>query len=237
MGLQKRVVIITGATGYLGKVVAHRFAQEGARLALFGTNAQRLESLAQSLNLPGEGVLAFQVDLRDNSLTKAAVDAVVEKFGRVDIWLHFVGGWIGGKKVVEAGVGEVDEMLQQHLWTTFHLAQAVVPQLVSNHWGRIVVVSSPTAVHPPAKSSPYAVGKAAQEALILALAQEVKDAGVTANILQVRTIDEKHERDSQPTLKNASWTTPEEILAAILYLCSDESQVVTGARIPLYHAD
>lgn len=99
------------------------------------------------------------------------------------------------------------------------------------------MVSSPTAVHPPAKSAPYAVGKAAQEALILALVQEVKDAGVTANILQVRTIDAKHERDRQPTLKNASWTTPEKILSAILYLCTDESQVVNGARIPLFGAD
>jgi NAD(P)-dependent dehydrogenase (short-subunit alcohol dehydrogenase family) len=66
------------------------------------------------------------------------------------------------------------------------------------------------------------------------LAQEVKETGVTANILQVRTIDAKHERDSQPTPKNAAWTTPEEILPAILYLCSDEAQVVNGARIPLY---
>jgi NAD(P)-dependent dehydrogenase (short-subunit alcohol dehydrogenase family) len=237
MDLRNRVVIITGATGNLGKVVALRFAQEGARLALFGTDAQRLGDLTSALNLKAENVLPYQVDLRDRDQTMAATAAVIDKFGHADIWLHFVGGWIGGKPVVETSAGDIEEMLQQHLWTTFHLAQAVVPQMVSNHWGRVIVVSSPTAIHPPPKRAPYAVGKAAQETLILALAQEVKDAGVTVNILQVSTIDVNHERDRQPTPKNASWTTPEEILSAILYLCSDEAQAVNGARIPLFHAD
>jgi NAD(P)-dependent dehydrogenase (short-subunit alcohol dehydrogenase family) len=78
------------------------------------------------------------------------------------------------------------------------------------------------------------VGKAAQEALTLAIAKESAGSGVTANILQVRTIDADRERDRNPSGKNASWTTPEEITAAILYLCSDEAGVVNGARIPLY---
>lgn len=76
----------------------------------------------------------------------------------------------------------------------------------------------------------------AQEALMLTLARELVGSGVTANILQVRTIDAKYERDEQPMPKNANWTTPEEITAAILYLCSDEAHVVNGARIPLYCA-
>lgn len=77
-------------------------------------------------------------------------------------------------------------------------------------------VTQSWSLHPPAKSAPYAVGKAAQEALILALAQESKDAGVTANILQVRTINVKPERDCQPLPKNASWTTLDEILSVTL---------------------
>jgi NAD(P)-dependent dehydrogenase (short-subunit alcohol dehydrogenase family) len=81
---------------------------------------------------------------------------------------------------------------------------------------------------------PYVVGKAAEEALVLTVAKEVARTGVTANVLQVRTIDAKHERDREPTPKNANWTTPEEIAAAIMYLCSDDAHVINGARIPLY---
>jgi NAD(P)-dependent dehydrogenase (short-subunit alcohol dehydrogenase family) len=98
----------------------------------------------------------------------------------------------------------------------------------------VVVVSSPQASNPPANNGPYAAAKAAQEALIMTLAREVAGSGVTANALQVRTIDVNHERDRERTSKNASWTTPEEIAAAIIYLCSDEARVVNGARIPLY---
>jgi NAD(P)-dependent dehydrogenase (short-subunit alcohol dehydrogenase family) len=129
---------------------------------------------------------------------------------------------------------DLSNMVNQHVWTTFYLAQAFVPHLVANHWGRVAVISSPSATTPAANGAPYAAAKAAQEALIMTLAREVAGSGVTANVVQVRAIDTNHERDRERTSKNASWTTPEEIAATILYLCSDEAQVVNGARIPLY---
>jgi NAD(P)-dependent dehydrogenase (short-subunit alcohol dehydrogenase family) len=155
---------------------------------------------------------------------------VTDKFGHADILLHLVGGWTGGKTIVEFDARETEEMLHQHLWTTFHLAQAFVPIFIANHWGRIIVISSPLATQPTAKSAPYAIAKAAQETLMLTLAQELKDTGVTANVLQVRTIDAKS-KDGQA---HPNWTMPEEIVTAMQYLCSDQAQVVNGARIPLY---
>jgi NAD(P)-dependent dehydrogenase (short-subunit alcohol dehydrogenase family) len=224
MSLEKRVAVITGATGNLGRVVAKHFAEQGARLALLGTNTERLAQLTRELNLNAERAFTHSVDLRNSHATQAAAKAVIAQFGRVDILLNLVGGWTGGKAVAQVAASDVDDMLQQHLWTTFHLAQAFVPHLVANQWGRVIVVSSPTATYPPAHASPYAIAKAAQEALMLTLAQELKHSGVTANILQVKAIDTQHE---QP--KTASWTTPEEIAATILYLCSDEAQGVNGA--------
>jgi NAD(P)-dependent dehydrogenase (short-subunit alcohol dehydrogenase family) len=80
------------------------------------------------------------------------------------------------------------------------------------------------------------VGKAAEETLMLTLSEELKNSGVTANVLRVRSIDVEHKREREPSPKNASWTTPEEIAVALLYLCSDEANRVNGARIPLYGA-
>lgn len=125
-------------------------------------------------------------------------------------------------------------MLQQHLWTTFYVVQAFVPHLAANGWGRIMAVSSPAATRPGAKGVAYAAGKAAQEALLLTLAQELAGSGVTANLLVVRAIDAQHRRDSERTAETAAWTTPEEIASAIVYLCSDAAGVVNGAHIPLY---
>lgn len=234
MSIENRVAVITGATGGLGRVVTQRLAEAGARLALLSTDTARLEGLAQELGLSPDRTLLHAVNLGDLAATQAAADAVMAKFGRADILVHLVGGYAGGKPVVETPGEDVSNMLQQHVWTTFHLIQAFVPRLAANGWGRVIAISSPNASRPPANGAPYAIGKAAQEALMLTLAQEVKDAGVTANVIVVKKIDVAHERDRAPTPKNASWTTPEEIASMILFLCSDEAQMVNGARIPLY---
>jgi NAD(P)-dependent dehydrogenase (short-subunit alcohol dehydrogenase family) len=116
-------------------------------------------------------------------------------------------------------------MLDQHVWTTFHLFQAFAPQMVKNGWGRVITVSPSTVSHPPAKRGPYTAAKAAQENLVLTLAAELKEQGVTANIIQVYAIDEEN---------SGKGTTPGEIVAAMSYLFSEEAAKVNGARIPLY---
>lgn len=234
MGLENRTAVITGATGGLGRVVTRRLAESGAQLVLSGSNDAKLDTLARELSLADRRWLPSAADLTEAGAAQRLLDAALAKFGRVDILLHFVGGWMGGKPVAQVSAADVSTMLQQHLWTTFYLAQAFCPHLAASGWGRIVVVSSPAAGAPPANGLPYSVGKSAQEALIATLAEELKGTGVTANVLRVRSIDVKHERDSQPSAKNAAWTTPEEIAEAVLYLCSDAAGVVNGARIPLY---
>jgi NAD(P)-dependent dehydrogenase (short-subunit alcohol dehydrogenase family) len=232
--MHDRVAVITGATGGLGRVVARRLAEAGARLALMSTSPDKLAELARELNLPKARYLTAAVDLTGPDAAQEAARAVLAQFGRADLLLNFVGGWIGGKAVAEVEAREVAQMLDRHLWTTFHLAQAFLPSMLAQQWGRIVVISSPTASHPPARRAPYAVGKAAQEALMLTLAEELKDTGVTANLLVVSTIDAKHERAQARRPDMPAWTTPEEIASMILYLCSDESRTINGARIPMY---
>jgi NAD(P)-dependent dehydrogenase (short-subunit alcohol dehydrogenase family) len=112
--------------------------------------------------------------------------------------------------------------------------RAFVPHLLAGGWGRVIMIGSPLAARPNARGGPYAIGKAGQEALMLALAQELRGTGVTANLLQARTIDAKREKLSAPTAANASWTTPEELLAAVLFLLSEEAGTISGARIPLF---
>ena len=173
-------------------------------------------------------------DLTEPDAAYAAARAVVERFGRADVFLNLIGGFTGGKEVVELMPDDLSSMLRQHVWTTLYLAQAFVPHMLANRWGRFLVISSPRALSPQGRNAAYTVGKAGQEVLTLSLAQELKDTGVTANIILVRSIDVDHRRDREPTPDNASWTTPEEIAAAIMYLCSDEAHTVNGARIPLY---
>jgi NAD(P)-dependent dehydrogenase (short-subunit alcohol dehydrogenase family) len=234
MALEERLAIITGATGGLGSRVTQTLASLGVNLALLDRESDRLAALAASLDLPGSRILTRTIDLLDPSATASAAAAVAAKFGRADILLHLVGGWTGGKTLLEAGADQLTFMLNQHIWTSFNVIQAFVPLLVKNGWGRIVMISSPFASRPVAKGGPYAIGKAGQEALLLTLSQELKGTGVTANLLQAKTIDTKREKVSTPSAENSSWTTPEELTASILYLLSDEATTVNGAKIPLY---
>ncbi len=236
MTLKDRVAIITGASGGLGRVLVRQFAERDARLALLDRNPEQLRQLVLDLKLTEDRYLLSAPDLTDPQATRAAANDVMAKFGRADILLNLVGGFTGGKTVVELAEDDLSNMLQQHVWTTFYLAQAFVPHLAANRWGRFLVISSPRALDPRGNNAAYAIGKAGEEVLTLSLAQELKDTGVTANVILVRSIDVEHKRDEEPTPENASWTTPEEIASAIMYLCSDEAHMVNGARIPLYGA-
>ena len=229
-----RVVVITGATGGLGQVVARRFGALGHRIVLVGSHPNRLADLMRELNLPAEKVMDFAADLTQPEAADKLRQAVGDKFGRVEILLHFVGGWMGGKALEEVTADEVAAMVSQHVWTTFYLAQAFIPGMRQKGWGRLIVISSPVAGTPPARNLPYTVGKSGQEAMVLTLAEELKYSGVTANIIRVRTIDINHERETAPSAKNVFWTTPEEIASAIEFLCSDDGATVNGARLPLY---
>jgi len=234
MSLQDRVVIITGAAGGLGQVAAGAFAQQGAQLVLVGRGREKLADLAAALDRTQARVLTHAAQLTEPEAASAVAEAAMRKFGRIDVLLHLVGGWIGGRRIGQLDPREIDVMLQQHLWTSVYLARAVVPHMRSRGWGRVIAVSSPTASNPGAERAPYAIGKAAQEALMLTLAQELKGSGVTSNLVLVKTIDTGGERNSCPNAENADWTTPQEITATLLHLCTDEAERINGARIPLY---
>jgi NAD(P)-dependent dehydrogenase (short-subunit alcohol dehydrogenase family) len=218
----------------LGSVVSRDLAASGWRLALIGSRLAPLDALGGELGVDTDRWLAVDADLRQAEAAAAAVKTVVDRFGRADALVHLVGGYHGGESVVDVRDAEVGAMLSQHLWTTLNMVRAVVPRMTDAGWGRIVAVSSPHASTPGKAVAPYAIGKAAQEALLGGLAREVAGTGVTVNMVLVRTIDVEHKRDAEPSPKTASWTTPEEISAVLGDLLSDDGRAVNGAKIPLY---
>lgn len=229
-----RVILIAGASGAAGEATARRFAGQGYRLVLTGRDYDRLRALSGGLGLAEDRLLLQTGDVSTLAGANAAVQSAIEKFGRLDVLVNLVGGWTGGKSVVETALEDIDSMLRQHFYSTLHLSRAALPGMLERGWGRVVVVSSPAAGSPSVGSVAYAAGKAAQETLILAIAEEVKGSGVTANVLRVKMIDAKGEKLNAPTAKNAFWTTPEEIAETAVFLCSEAGGMVNGARLPLY---
>ena len=228
-----RVALVTGATGTLGRVAAAALAADGLRLGLAGTDRGRLEALAHDLSLADEDWVPAIGDLSSADAARDVVATVEARFGRIDVALHLVGGWAGGATLVDLEPATLATMIDQHLWSTFHVVRAVVPGMTSRGWGRIVAVTSAFTTAPAAKSVAYVAAKSAQETLLRVLAREVAGDGITVNTIAVRKIDADHERETAPSSKNAGWATPEEIVSAMRFLCSDAAVAVNGQRIAL----
>ncbi len=231
--MNERVFVITGATGATGRAAAHTLAERRASVVLVGTDQSKLDTLARDLNLPAARFLTLTADLRNADAVHSAAEAVNAKFDRVDGLIHLVGGWAGGKTIAETPVNDFESMLSQHAWTTFYLFKEFSPLLAKNKWGRVIIVSASTATNPQGKTSAYTAAKAAQENLVLNLAAELKESNVTANIIQVKSIDVSGSGNPSTGSGRAA-TTPDEIVASMIYLCSDEASQINGARIPLF---
>jgi len=232
--LRDRVVLITGATGSLGTTVARTFAETGARLALTSRSAGGLEQLVAALRVPAERTMTVAGDATQPDQVERLIGAVEARLGGIDVLLNTVGGWRGGKRVGETPLEEWEHMMALNLHSAFHFSRQVLPRMLETGWGRIVHVSSKTAVHPRAKQVGYAVSKLALIALTETIALEVKGTGVTANVILPSTIDTPDNREMMPKADPSQWVETGQIAAMMRFLCSEAGAAINGARIPMY---
>ena len=228
-----RVVAITGATGGLGRTAASAFAGDGWLVGALGTDAGRLTTLAADLGLADGQWAPGVADLRNVDAATAAFGSIAETIGPVDALLHVVGGYAGGQTLTEVDPETLEDMLEQHVWSTFHAVRAVLPGMLERRWGRIVAVVPVITATPVARQGPYTAAKAAKEALIKTVARETAGTGVTANLIAVKAIDAEWVRDREPSPRTAAWSTPTEIVDTMRWLCSDAAASVNGQRIAL----
>ena len=229
---QGKVIAISGAAGGLGPTVVRAFFEAGASLAVAGRSEQKLARLLDSLGVPPDRRLATGGDLGDAAAARAWAEAVQAKFGRVDAVLHLVGGYKGGASLTEISLAEWNELSAMLVGTTLCVVRAFAGTL-KNGGGRFVGVTSPKAQSPTAKSALYAMAKAASDALILALADDLRGSGSTANLVVVDSIDIPETRGSESRKPYGKSTPAEEVAAAMLFLCSDAAATINGVRLPL----
>ncbi len=222
----QKIVAISGAAGGLGPIVARAFFEAGASLAVAGRSAERLDQLLESVNVPADRRLSSAVDLGDPEGAQAWAEAVLAKFGRVDVVLHLVGGYKAGSSLADISLSDWMDLQGMLVGTTLNVVRAFAGALRKGG-GRFIGVTSPKAQAPTAKSALYSMAKAASDALVLALADELKGTGATANLIMVDSIG------SDPQKPYGKSTPPEQIAAAMLFLCSDGAVTINGVRLPL----
>ena len=219
-----KVIVVTGASGALGKVVVEAALARGARVAGIDHAPTLVPATAGRLELGG-------VDLTDAAQAGKAIDAVVSHFGRLDALVNIAGGF-----AFEA-VAEGDPRTWQHMYalnvlTALNTSQSAIPHLAAASAGRIVNVGAMGALQAGAGMGPYAASKAAVHRLTEALAAEWKGR-ITVNAVLPSTIDTAANRASMPKADFTKWVTPQELADVILFLTSDAASAVTGALLPV----
>jgi 3-oxoacyl-[acyl-carrier protein] reductase len=219
-----KVILVTGASGALGKVVAETALARGAKVAGVDHAKSQIADTSDRIELGG-------VDLADAVQAREAIDAVAARFGGLDVLIN-VAGAFSFETVAEGDPKTWQRLYAINVLTALNASRAAIPQLVKSSAGRIVNIGAIGALQASAGMGPYAASKAGVHRLTEALAAELKGK-VTVNAVLPSTIDTPANRAAMPKADFAKWVTAEELANVILFLAGDSASAVTGALLPV----
>jgi 3-oxoacyl-[acyl-carrier protein] reductase len=239
MSLRNRVALITGGSRGIGRGIALRLAQDGARVALaYRTNKSAAQMALRQLQAAGADCVAVETDISDPARAEQLVKTVVDRFGRLDVVVNNVGDFRWGT-LAESSVEDWERVFTSNLMTVFYVCRVALPQMRKGRWGRIVNLGAVGAERAfgQAKISAYAAAKAAVVALSRSLALEEAKNGITVNVVNPSSIDEKDlTLDEARRIKDARFPigrppTVDDVAAAVAFFASEEAEYVTGQVI------
>lgn len=227
--------LVTGASGGIGSAVAQALAGQGARLAVSGSNAAKLDAFRASL---GGDHVALPCDLSDAAAVDALVPGAVEALGKLDIVVNNA-GVTRDNLVMRMKDDEWDQVIRVNLEAAFRIARAAARPMMKARFGRIISVTSVVGTTGNPGQANYAASKAGLVGMSKALAQELASRGITVNCVApgfIRTAMTDVLPDAQKDALNARIPAGHmgdgaDIGAAIVYLASREAGYVTGQTL------
>lgn len=224
-----KVVVVTGAGGNIGQVVARRFAAEGAKVVLVGRSEGELSAIAQEL-----GGIVGVADVTDPASLDALVKQVEGSYGKIDVLAHTVGGYNAGTPVHESGLDVWDKMMNLNARSVYVSCGRVAKHMVDNNInGRIIAILAKNAYKGTPNHGAYSASKAAAQRVLESMAAELGKLGITVNAIVPSTIDTPQNRAGSPNADYSKWVKPEEIADAILFLAADESRAINGVSLDI----
>ncbi|MBZ5540462.1 MAG: SDR family oxidoreductase [Acidobacteriia bacterium] len=239
MGLQNRVALITGGSRGIGRGIALRLGQEGARVAIaYRSNKAAAQQTLRQLQSMGVDCVAVETDITVAARAEQLVQTVAERFGRLDVLVNNVGDFRWGL-LGESSVEEWQGVFSSNVMSVLFMSRAALPQMRRGRWGRIINLGAVGAERAfgQAKISAYASAKAAVVAMSRSLALEEAKNGITVNVVNPSNIDEKELTLSEARrIRDARFPigrppTGEDVAAAVAFFASEEAEYVTGQII------
>ncbi|HET7108162.1 MAG TPA: SDR family NAD(P)-dependent oxidoreductase [Candidatus Acidoferrum sp.] len=224
--MKDKVVFITGANGGLGTSVTHAFLRQGARVV----GASRRIKAA---DFPHPNFEAMALDFSKLEEIKRGVAKIADRYGRLDVLVHVLGGFAGGPSVAETSDEMWEEMQNINLTTAFQVFRETIPHLRKSGSGRLIAIGSLTAAQPRANLGAYVTFKAALAVLVQTVALENADAGLTANVILPGTMDTPTNRKSMPDADFSKWAKTEDVADLVLSLANEQAGRLSGLAIPI----
>ncbi len=233
--MSARVILITGANGGLGQAIARAFLQESsANFVWLGVRTRREQADKLVQENPGR-CSGITLDVTVTASWKQAVDEILARDKRLDVLVNNAGTH-EDSLLATMPPESWDRVLATNLDSVFHGCQAVLPTMISQRSGRIVNVSSLSALLAPAGQANYAAAKAGVVALTQSLAKEVARIGITVNAICPGFVETEalahlageDRKAAQMRIPMRRFGRPEEVAAAIRFLASSEAGYITG---------
>jgi len=236
--LDGKVALISGASRGIGRGIALRMGQSGARVVVnYRTHPDEAEEVVAEIRDAGSDALVYGADVSDRDAVDAMVVAAVEQFGRLDIVVSNA-YYSKREPFLDLELEGARRTLDVTFWGAFHMAQAGARQMVKQgDGGAILFISSVLSNIPFPTSLPYNSAKAGINQMSATIANELTDHRIRANVITPGYIDTPGERQyaTEEQIREAATTlpwkrlgTPEDIANAAAFLCSDAADYITG---------
>ena len=244
--LKGRTAIVTGAGQGMGKAVALRLAEMGARLAVNDLNPDTSAQTAAELESSGTEALSIPGDVTNAAEVRGMVRCAADRFGPIHILVNNA-GILYPTKVIDIPEEEWDRVIAVNLKSTFLCSQAVLPAMQEAGWGRIVNFSSTAGKNiSTVGGAHYTAAKAGILGFTRHLAKEVAADGITVNAVcpglidteMVRqTIDDDRVKFYEQSFPIPRLGLPSEVADLVAFLCSDRAAYITGASLDINGGD
>ena len=226
----KKNVLITGASGNLGKATVERFIADGYHVIATVTPGKKL-------GFDSPDVQTYEADLTDEKSVDAILKKIIADHAQLHAALLLVGGFAPGS-IEKTDGALIKKMFSLNFETAYFVARPVFQQMLSQpDGGRIVLIGSRPALQP--KEGKNTLAYALSKSLIFKLADFLNAEGssknVTTSVIVPSTIDTETNRNAMPDKDFSAWVKPEEIAASIAFLCSEESRALRDSVLKVYN--